>query len=113
MNFCRKDAAATRDMLPGVRLQTLVYGTKTLMGRFLLRKGAEIPPHEHPYEQTGILLTGRMTLVSGSDRVEVNGGDSWCIPENEEHSVTVHEDSEVIEVFSPVREDYLPSQPTG
>ncbi len=35
-------------------------------------------------------------------------GDSWSIPEKAEHGATVLKDAVVIEVFSPVREDFLP-----
>ena len=47
------------------------------------------------------------TCYSGKD-YEAEAGDSWNMPGNVEHGVRVHEDSVVIEVFSPVREDYLP-----
>ena len=40
--------------------------------------------------------------------MEVEPGDSWCLPGGVEHSVVALEDSVVVEVFSPVREDYLP-----
>ena len=40
-------------------------------------------------------------------RYDVTPGDSWNIPGNIEHGVEIHEDSTVIEVFSPVREEYL------
>ena len=38
-------------------------------------------------------------------------GDSWCIPGHVEHRAEIIEDSVAIEVFSPVREDYLPDKP--
>ena len=40
-------------------------------------------------------------------------GDSWCIPGNVEHRAEVAQDSVAIEVFSPVREDYLPKNREG
>jgi hypothetical protein len=46
-----------------------------------------------------------LTLLSTS--INLNGGDGWCIDGNIEHGVEVLEDSIVIEVFSPPREDYL------
>jgi quercetin dioxygenase-like cupin family protein len=49
-----------------------------------------------------------MTFTIESEDHFAEAGDSWSIPGNVEHSVKVHEDSVVIEVFSPVREDYLP-----
>jgi quercetin dioxygenase-like cupin family protein len=54
------------------------------------------------------MISGKMTFtIDGEDHL-TEAGDSWSIPGNVEHSVQVHQDSVVIEVFSPVREDYLP-----
>jgi quercetin dioxygenase-like cupin family protein len=54
------------------------------------------------------MISGKMTFTIDGEDFETGPGDSWSIPGNVEHSVKVHEDSVVIEVFSPVREDYLP-----
>jgi quercetin dioxygenase-like cupin family protein len=106
--FCKNNSAVTRELLPGVSLETLVHGEKTLMGRFSLAKDAAIPAHAHPHEQTGVLISGKLLFTSGGREFTVETGDSWCIPGNEEHSVKVLEDAVAIEVFSPVvREDYL------
>ena len=94
--------------LPGIELKTLVHGKKTLMAEFVLEKGRKLPKHCHPHEQTGYLVKGHIRLVIGSEEYEVLSGDSWCIPGDVEHSAEIIEDSVAIEVFSPVREDYLP-----
>jgi quercetin dioxygenase-like cupin family protein len=78
------------------------------MGQFKLAKGAAIPPHSHPHEQTGIMISGKLRFKADGKELEVEAGDSWCLPGGVEHSVTALEESVVIEVFSPVREDYLP-----
>lgn len=89
-------------------LKTLAYGEKTLMAEFRLRKGADLPRHSHPHEQTGYLVSGRIDLTIDKATYAVNPGDSWSIPGNVEHNAVAVEDSVAIEVFSPVREDYLP-----
>jgi quercetin dioxygenase-like cupin family protein len=94
--------------MDGIRLKTLVYGDKTLIAEFRLEKGAQIPVHSHPHEQTGYLISGRIRLSIGENTFDVEPGDSWCIPGNVEHRAEFVEDSVAIEVFSPVREDYLP-----
>ena len=95
-------------VLPGIELKTLVHGEKTLMVEFLLEKGRTLPVHSHPHEQTGYLVKGHIRLVVGTEAFEVLPGDSWCIPGNREHGAEIIEDSVAVEVFSPVREDYLP-----
>lgn len=95
--------------VPGIRQKTLVYGEKTLMTEFLLEKGSLLPQHSHPHEQTGYLVSGHIRLSIGSEKNDIMPGDSWCIPGNVEHYAEILEDSVAIEIFSPVREDYLPS----
>ena len=94
--------------LPGVELKTLVHGDNTLMTEFLLEACHQFPRHSHPHEQTGYLVKGHIRLTIGVNEFEVRPGDSWCIPGNVEHGAEVIKDSVAIEVFSPVREDYLP-----
>ncbi|CAN2039727.1 hypothetical protein GMMP15_1390001 [Candidatus Magnetomoraceae bacterium gMMP-15] len=80
------------------------------MAEFLLKKGSNLPIHSHPHEQTGYLVSGHICLSIGSKEYDVVPGDSWCILSNVEHSAEILEDSVAIEVFSPVREDYLPKE---
>ncbi len=106
--FCKKDSKASRQLVEGVELTTLVHGDKTLMGRFKIVKGAAVPPHSHPHEQTGFMVSGKLRFNVAGDITEAEPGDSWCISGDVEHSAEALEDSVVIEIFSPVREDYLP-----
>lgn len=106
--FCKKDTGASRQLLEGVDLTTLVHGEKTLMGKFRIAKGAAIPAHSHPHEQTGIMISGRLRFKVSGKITDVEPGDSWCLTGGVEHSAEALEDSVVVEVFSPVREDYLP-----
>jgi len=93
--------------LEGIERKTLVHGENTLMTEFRLRKGAVLPWHSHPHEQTGYLVKGRLRLRIGAEEYEAHPGDSWSIPGGVEHGADILEDSVAIEVFSPVREDYL------
>jgi quercetin dioxygenase-like cupin family protein len=99
-----------KQALPGIKLKTLAYGQKTLLTEVRLEKGSVLPKHSHPHEQTGYLAKGKMTLTIGAEIFTVGPGDSWCIPGNAEHGANILEDSVAIEVFSPVREDYLPKK---
>ena len=96
------------DALPGIKQKTLVYGEKTLMTEFRLKKDSQLPHHSHIYEQTGYLVNGHIRLSIGPDEIDVMPGDSWCIPGNIQHGAKILEDSIAIEIFSPVRKDYLP-----
>jgi quercetin dioxygenase-like cupin family protein len=94
-------------ILDGIQIKTLCYGESTLMTEFLLQKDAILPEHSHPYEQTGYLVKGKLRLYIGGRSKDLVPGDSWCIAKNVSHKAEVLEDAVAIEVFSPVREDYL------
>ncbi|WP_319524096.1 cupin domain-containing protein [uncultured Desulfosarcina sp.] len=105
--FKKEDQLTEREMIAGVKMGTMVHGEKTLMARFTLTGGSVIPAHEHPHEQTGLLVSGRIVLtIDGVDH-NVAPGDSWCIGSDVPHAAKALEDSVAVEVFSPVREDYL------
>ena len=95
--------------LKGIERKTLVYGEKMLMTEFRLRKGSVLPAHSHPHEQTGYLVRGRLRMKIGREDFEAQPGDSWSIPGGVEHSAEILEDSVAIEVFFPLRQDYLPA----
>ena len=105
--FYKVDHDGYKELLPGIMFKTLVHGEKTLLGEFRLAKGAVIPDLSHPHEQTGYLIKGQVTFTMGQERTVVEPGESWCIPGNAEHSAEALEDSVIVEVFSPVREEYL------
>jgi quercetin dioxygenase-like cupin family protein len=94
--------------LDGIEQKTLVHGDRTLMVEFRLQKGAILPIHSHPHEQIGYLVKGQVRLTAGADVHDVHPGDSWCIPGDVLHCAEIIENSVAVEVFSPVREDYLP-----
>jgi quercetin dioxygenase-like cupin family protein len=106
--FVKCSADGYRQLMDGVEQKTLVYGDKTLTAEFRLKAGHSLPHHRHPYEQTGYLVSGKITLFIDGRAHECLPGDSWCIGADVEHGAEVAEDAVAVEVFSPVRPDYLP-----
>lgn len=107
----KKNDIIWHELIPGIRICTLVHGDKTLMSQFQLDAGCKLPIHSHPHEQTGYLLSGRMTMTIDGVEHEFGPGDSWAIAGGVTHGATIHETCLAIEIFSPVREDYLPYGP--
>jgi quercetin dioxygenase-like cupin family protein len=106
--FCKECSEGFREVLPGVSVKTLTFGKEMLFTEFRLKAGCSLPVHDHPQEQTGYLISGSLRLTIGSDVHQVGPGDGWNIPGCVPHGAVVLEDSVAIEVFSPVRKDYLP-----
>lgn len=94
----------------GITRKTLVYGDNTLLTEFILEKGKILPMHSHPEEQTGYLVSGHIILIIDGERHEIKAGDSWAIPGTVAHGAETIEDSVAVEIFSPVRNDYIPTE---
>ena len=108
--FTRHDSVSYVPALPGIERRTLCHGERMLMTEFRLDKGHDLPMHGHPYEQAGYLVKGHILLTIGDKQYDTLPGDSWCVGPDVIHGARVIEDSVAIEVFSPVREDYIPKE---
>lgn len=74
---------------------------------FLLRKGGVVPTHQHPAEQLTWVRSGHLRLTVDGTRFDVTAGSVIRIPSNLPHMAEVVEESRVIDVFSPRREDWI------
>ena len=96
-----------KELLEGVRLKNLVHGERTHLTKVELKKGALVPEHQHPQEQTGYLISGSLRFFGGDEDTIVSPGDCWIFAGGEMHGAEALEDTVVLECFSPVRQDYL------
>ncbi len=106
--FTKYDPEGFLTPIDGIEMKTLVYGENSLLTRFHLKKGKELPRHSHLHEQTGFLVSGKIKLFIKEEEFFAEPGDTWSIKGDIPHWVEILEDSVVIEVFSPLREEYLP-----
>lgn len=107
-NVYKASSSGYLEAIEGILRKTLVFGENSLLTEFILKKGKILPRHQHPQEQVGYLVSGHIILHIGQEEYDILPGDSWAILGNVEHSADILEDSVAIEIFSPVREDYLP-----
>jgi len=94
-------------MFPAVVRRTLTSGDRATLVEITLDKGGVVPAHNHPHEQAGYVVRGRVRFaIDGAER-ELRAGDGYLVPGGASHEVTALEASVCIDVFSPVREEYL------
>lgn len=105
--FYKREKSGYREIVAGIMMKPLVHGDNTLLIETNLSKGFAHELHNHPHEQTGYLISGHLKMTIGGEIFDVGPGDSWCIPGNIIHQTEVLQDSVVVEVFAPVREEYL------
>ena len=87
--FYKANQNGFKEVLPGIKLKTLVYGEKSLFSEFRMTAGSILPKHAHFHEQTGYLTEGKIRLTIANETFDVEIGDSWCIPGNVEHSAEI------------------------
>ncbi len=97
------------EAMEGIFRTTLAYNRDVMLCNFKLDKGAIIPLHNHPNVQVGFVITGKIKfLKENSESFTASRGDSYIFDSNESHGAEVLEDTVVIEVFSPTRNEYKP-----
>ena len=104
--FVDIDSVPPIELSPGVRLRT-PYGKNLMLSYVEIEEGAVVPLHQHPHEQGGVVLSGRLELTIGGETRELGPGQMYIIPPDTPHRATaVGGRAVVMDVFSPVREDY-------
>jgi len=88
----------TRRMLTGDQGMVVVWNMKA---------GAHAAAHAHPHEQIFWVLSGKMDFRMGDERRTCGPEAMAVIPGGVEHEAWFPEDTEVIDVFAPPREDFL------
>lgn len=105
-----KREEAVQKTFKGVLLDVLAVGEKSMVTKMNYVEGNFATTHRHLHEQCGYVVSGRYRLIVGEPEpvdVILTAGDSYAIPGNAPHSFEVIEGGEVVDVFTPHREDYL------
>jgi quercetin dioxygenase-like cupin family protein len=89
----------------------VVSGKQGTMVYWRIKAGARAAAHKHPHEQFVWMVKGTMDFRIGNDKRTMKPGDVAVIPGDVEHEGYFPEDSEVIDFFAPVREDFLTGAP--
>jgi quercetin dioxygenase-like cupin family protein len=98
----------TLEQLSPTITRRMVTGEKVMTVIVELEKGAVVPSHSHESEQIAYVMEGaiRFTFEDGSTK-DVTKGEVLVIPSNVVHAAEALEDSVDLDVFSPIREDWL------
>ena len=76
-------------------------------GHISIGKGVDLPEHHHVHEQWSHLLEGEMIFIVGGEERHMKPGETAYIPSNVPHSGRTITDCKLIDVFMPVREDWI------
>ena len=102
------------DTIPAERVaegieRQIVYGDKLMVCRLRIAPGVVTAPHTHPHEQITMVEKGRVKyIVAGVEQI-VSTGDMLHFPPHVEHGATMLDEEVIlVDIFTPVREDFLP-----
>ena len=85
----------------------VLVGEKEMIVWWRMKAGVHAAAHRHPHEQMFWMVSGRMEFRMGNAKRTCVAGDVGVIPGGIEHEAWFPEDTEVVDVFSPPREDFL------
>ncbi|MBV9347449.1 MAG: cupin domain-containing protein [Pseudolabrys sp.] len=89
----------------------ILSGEQGMIVWWSIKKGGHAAAHKHPHEQLVYMLSGKMDFRIGDDKRTMVAGDVAVVPGGVEHEGYFPEDTEVIDVFAPPREDFLKGGP--
>jgi quercetin dioxygenase-like cupin family protein len=87
--------------------QKIVAGEREMLAQIYLKRGALVPMHTHESEQMTYVLQGALKYLVGGEEIIVREGEVLHIPSRLPHQAEALEDTLELDVFSPVRADWL------
>jgi quercetin dioxygenase-like cupin family protein len=96
---------------PGLERRILAHNANMMLVEHRMASGWVGSRHAHPHDQLVYLVRGRIGFRCGGEEFEAGAGDSFVVKGGLEHSAWALEESVVLDVFTPYREDYLPKSP--
>lgn len=91
----------------GMLRQNLGYDDTIFMARVTFEKGAIGYIHAHPHSQVTYVESGVFDFTIGEETQRLVAGDGTYIPPHADHGAVCIEDGVLLDVFSPIREDFL------
>ena len=87
--------------------QKIIAGEREMLAQIYLKRGALVPMHTHESEQMTYILQGALKCLVGGEELLVREGEVLHIPSGTPHQAEALEDTFELDVFSPIRQDWL------
>ncbi len=84
-----------------------ITADRLTLARFELKRGSVVPQHAHENEQVSYIVSGALKFIVDGRDIIVKSGEVLQIPPNVPHAAEAVEDTLAIDVFSPVRQDWV------
>ena len=101
------DGAPESKPEPGLTRKVMAYNDKLFLAEHQMVKGWVGTVHSHPHDQVVYVVRGHLKVTCQGKTFEIRSGDSFVVRGDVEHGASALEDSLVVDVFTPCREDYI------
>ena len=85
----------------------VIAGEKAMVAQVFIARGGVVPTHHHESEQLTYILEGALKFDLEGKEIVVRKGEVLHIPSNVPHSAVAVEDTVDLDIFSPIRQDWL------
>jgi len=106
MQTYRWDTVPVEQLTHNIR-RRMIVGAREMLVRWEFSKGALAARHSHPHEQIVVMVRGKLRLNVGDSETIMGQDDIAIIPPDTPHEAQALEDTIVIDIFIPPREDFL------
>ena len=106
--FVKSKDIEWEEVASGVRRQILGYDSLLMMVSVQFEQGAVGSLHTHPHRQVSYVHSGSFEITINEEKRILTKGDSFFVPSDAEHGVVALEEGCLIDVFTPVRDDFFP-----
>lgn len=107
--FINDDSLAWEDVGPGVRRKIMAYDANLMLVKVQFEAGGVGAIHHHYHTQMSYVESGRFAITIGDETRELKAGDVYHIPPDVPHGALAIEAGVLVDVFTPLREDFLKS----
>jgi quercetin dioxygenase-like cupin family protein len=92
---------------PGMKRKIMAWDEKLMVVKVQFEKGAVGTLHQHYHSQITHVESGIFEVEIGSEKKILTIGDAFYIPPNVLHGAVCLEAGMLVDVFSPMREDFI------
>ena len=105
--FIENDLIEWQHMAEGVRRKIMAADEKLMLVRVEFEKGGIGAVHQHYHVQMSSVESGVFEIEIAGEKRILKAGDAFYIPSNVLHGAVCMEAGVLIDVFSPMREDFM------
>jgi quercetin dioxygenase-like cupin family protein len=106
--FVSNEMTELKQLDAKISRRVLGHGGTLLMAEVNFKKDGSGELHSHSdHEQVSYIVKGSFMVTLGDESKVLNQGDSFYAAKNVSHGVIALEDSIILDVFTPIRQDFL------